>query len=151
MPWQFWKKQKKSPLSPPPHAPTNSTPPLIQEFTCNNLKLSPCEQCGACCSFFLVSVLADEINDIEGGFVPLAMTGCTSTNEHYMMGTETNTPRCCALQGFVGAEVSCSIYENRPSGCRKFLRAWANGQDATGNFLCDKARAAFGLQPFSQY
>lgn len=83
--------------------------------------------------------------------MPLPMTGCSRTNKHYMMGTETNTPRCCALLGVVGTKVSCTIYENRPSGCRSFLRSWEHGQDAEGNFLCDKARAAFGMQPFEQY
>jgi len=65
-----------------------------------------------------------------------------------MKGTEMHHPRCHALQGTIGSRVSCLIYANRSSTCRNFTRSWENN---IGNTLCDKARAVFGLEPFSQY
>lgn len=108
----------------------------------------PCEACGACCAFFLVSFPDTEADDVEGGLVPLALSGRTDDTRRFMNGTEKNTPRCIALQGVIGVGVTCTIYENRPTTCRRFIRSW---EDGNGNFLCDKARTVFGLQPFSQY
>jgi len=108
----------------------------------------PCETCGACCAFFLVSFPSSEADDVEGGFVPVAMSSRKNDSERFMNGTDMRNHRCTALQGVVGVQVKCSIYENRPTGCRKFARSW---EGDSGNFLCDKARSIFGLQPFSQY
>lgn len=46
---------------------------------------------------------------------------------------KTENSRCVALEGKVGACVSCKIYESRPEACRKFL---------PGSFLCLEARKA---------
>ena len=108
----------------------------------------PCETCGACCAMFLVSFPNSEADDVEGGFVPLVLSGRRDDTRRYMSGTELKHPRCIALQGVVGVGVTCTIYEKRPTTCHNFLRSW---EDGNGNFLCDKARSVFGLQPFSQY
>lgn len=76
------------------------------------------------------------------------MSGLLNCFQRFMKGTETISPRCIALEGHVGFNVRCSIYEHRPSTCRNFRLSWENN---TGNILCDRARAVFGLQPFSQY
>ena len=114
----------------------------------HRLRVHPCESCGACCAFFLVSFPSSESDDIAGGSVPHGMSDRCSETKRFMNGTETRNPRCIALQGVVGSRVFCSIYENRPTICRAFNRSWENN---SGNMLCDRARAVFGLQPFSQY
>lgn len=114
----------------------------------NTVRPSPCVKCGACCAFFLVAFPACEIDKAMGGIVPRHMTQSFPTAKRSMKGTKGHHPRCIALEGDVGVKVKCSIYENRSSVCRDFKFSWENGD---GNFLCDRARSAFGLQPFLQY
>lgn len=76
------------------------------------------------------------------------MCGTLADSRRFMKGTETKQPRCAALDGFIGTLVRCRIYQTRPSTCRNFMRSWESG---VGNFLCDRARAAYGFQVFSQY
>ncbi len=61
-----------------------------------------------------------------------------------MLGTNCKSPRCISLEGEVGSEVKCTIYEQRSSPCREFEASWVDGQVNTD---CDAARAAFGLLP----
>lgn len=61
-----------------------------------------------------------------------------------MKGTETNPVHCTALDGVVGSQVSCRIYENRPSTCREFDILDEQGQL---NEACTRARAHYGLPP----
>ena len=109
---------------------------------------SQCQACGACCAFFRVMFPSCEINNNKTTAVPISMTHPYDVSQSIMNGTELKFPRCNALRGDVGFKVSCSIYLNRPSTCRDFKRSWKKN---TGNHKCDKARAAYGLQPFSQY
>ena len=51
-------------------------------------------------------------------------------------------PRCVALQGEIGKQVACAIYELRPSTCREFNVLEADG---TPNERCLKLRAQAGL------
>jgi Fe-S-cluster containining protein len=44
--------------------------------------------------------------------------------------------RCLALRGAVGRDVSCAIYNDRPSPCRRVQ---------PGDALCERYRAAHGL------
>ncbi len=169
MSWKFWEKYSK-PSPDPAFGPVKisnaagaSLPLILPDISgllqtteaafqlatgSHGKAVHPCEFCGACCAFFLVSFPSGETDDREGGFVPLCMSGCSSETKRFMHGTETGRPRCIALQGVVGTRVSCSIYDKRPTTCRAFNRSWEND---TGNTLCDRARSVFGLQPFSQY
>ena len=62
-----------------------------------------------------------------------------------MQGTEQKTGnRCIALQGKVGQQVRCTIYENRPSPCRNFQAAYEHG---IPNKRCNEARMAHQLKP----
>lgn len=56
-------------------------------------------------------------------------------------------PKCVALKGQVGELAFCSIYENRPSPCRKFEASYENGVQ---NKRCDEARRAHGLKPLTK-
>ncbi|MEE4240861.1 MAG: YkgJ family cysteine cluster protein [Desulfopila sp.] len=109
---------------------------------------SQCQKCGACCAFFRVSFPGNETDSNVHGCIPVDLTVFCDEARRSMKGTETRNPRCIALHGQVGTQVSCTIYLNRPSCCRTFFQSWENG---TGNTLCDKARAVFGMQPFSQF
>lgn len=151
MSWKFWKKSEKSNFVDEAKSLQTSfgSEIILPLDSCNRIEnANACQCCGACCAFYLVSFPAHETDNIAGGLVPVAMSGLSKETLRFMNGTETKTPRCNALRGFVGTRVTCAIYENRPSTCRKFIRSWENG---VGNFLCDKARMSFGLQEFSQY
>ncbi|WP_363321029.1 YkgJ family cysteine cluster protein [Desulfobacula sp.] len=112
------------------------------------MKISPCETCGACCAFSLVSFPDFEVDNIINGFVPVDMTSLFKDSRRFMKGTDTRNHRCIALEGKVGFCVKCLIYEHRPSTCREFNISWENN---IGNFLCDRSREFFGLQSFSKY
>ena len=45
---------------------------------------------------------------------------------------------CLALRGTIGDEVTCAIYADRPSPCRRVQ---------AGDESCERSRAAFGLAP----
>lgn len=102
---------------------------------------NPCYTCGACCASFRVSFYWGESTDAADGFVPVELTEKVHHNLLCMKGTNSNTPRCIALRGEVGEQVSCAIYEQRPSTCREFN---AYELDGTPNMRCFKLR---GISP----
>jgi Fe-S-cluster containining protein len=57
-----------------------------------------------------------------------------------MAGTGAVSPRCAALAGTVGKQVTCTQYARRPSPCRELQ---------PGEAKCNRARAAHGLPPLA--
>ena len=53
-----------------------------------------------------------------------------------MSGTNRTEPRCVALRGNVGSNVSCEIYDSRPSPCQEFQ---------VGGELCLRSRQKHGV------
>lgn len=104
---------------------------------------SPCLSCGACCAHFRVSFYAGECQSV-GGLVPDELVVPISPHLVAMRGTELKPVRCVALEGEVGCQVSCRVYESRSSTCREFSTSWEDGEH---NPHCDAARAAYGLPP----
>lgn len=101
--------------------------------------VSACLDCGACCATFRVSFYWAEAED-GGGTVPLALTEKLDAFQRCMRGTWAPAPRCAALQGEVGREVSCRIYPLRPSPCHAVEE---------GSLQCQRARQHHGLPPLS--
>jgi Fe-S-cluster containining protein len=97
--------------------------------------MSACQSCGACCASFRVDFSCHEGED-AGGSVPAGLTVEVNTQLLRMRGTDHSPPRCAALTGQVGRQVSCGIYEWRSSPCREFCE----GSDA-----CERARQRHGL------
>ncbi|WP_218821846.1 hypothetical protein, partial [Staphylococcus aureus] len=56
-----------------------------------------------------------------------------------MAGTNQKNPRCIALQGTIGEQVSCGMYELRSTSCKEVQVADAQ---------CNKARIAHNMIPF---
>ncbi len=106
----------------------------------------PCMTCGACCNYYKVQFhhsecLSDSLS------VPIDLTYPVLVSDNLVMkGTYKKDPRCVALKGVIGEEVTCSIYEQRPSCCRNFTASFEDGQQ---NFRCDQARLAKGLSPLT--
>jgi uncharacterized protein len=109
---------------------------------------SPCQKCGACCATFRVPVASAEIEGTPGGTVPRCDTDILKNGRHFMRGSGTKGGRCVALEGRIGKNVSCRIYDRRPTGCRNFAGSWEPGQN---NGLCNRARSIHGLTTLSQF
>jgi Fe-S-cluster containining protein len=93
----------------------------------DSLTANPCQTCGACCASFRVSFYWGETDDAPGGTVPAQFTEAVSPQLCCMKGTVSKPVRCVALEGEVGRQVSCRIYEKRPSPCREFDALEADG------------------------
>ncbi len=110
------------------------------------MEVTPCLTCGACCATFRVSFYWSETDPSVGGITPAAYTAPISAHLVAMLGTDCASPHCIALQGEVGKQVSCRIYEQRSSTCRQFDYS---GFQGIHNPVCDKARQHHGLSPLS--
>ncbi len=104
--------------------------------------LNPCLSCGACCAFYRASFHWSEANDAIGGTVPVEMTSDLNEFRRVMKGTDQKNPRCIALEGEIGVNVRCKIYDLRPSICRAFPVSWEN---RVPDDMCERARVAWGL------
>lgn len=105
---------------------------------------TPCTTCGACCATYRVTFLRTELDDSPGGCVPALLTEPIDDHGVCMRGTQAHPPRCIALEGIVGLQVSCAIYGRRPTPCRAFAREAASGH---GDMNCGDARRLHGLPP----
>lgn len=93
-----------------------------------------CASCGACCAFYRVSFYW-----AEGESIPNQMVENLTPVYSCMSGTNLKQPRCVALEGEIGQQVSCTIYPLRSSSCKEVQ---------VGDNQCSKARFAHGLIPF---
>lgn len=98
--------------------------------------INPCQECGACCSFFRVSFHWIETSDANENPVPSTLVQSLGENMVCMNGTNQNNPKCTSLVGEVGVKVACGIYKNRSSSCKELQ----SGEDK-----CNQARLSFGL------
>ena len=105
---------------------------------------NPCLTCGACCAYYRASFYWAEADDETPGGVPVSLTRKLNEHRRVMIGSEGSKPRCIALEGTIGEQVYCTIYERRSSVCREFEASWSNGKR---NERCDAARIAWGLPP----
>lgn len=92
-----------------------------------------CQKCGACCSFFRVSLHWLEAEDKK---IPQQILEKKDSHLYCLKGTSQKNPKCQALCGKVGEEVACSIYNKRPDVCREVL---------AGSEQCIKARTHWKL------
>jgi len=105
-----------------------------------------CVRCGACCvsdydAVDYVHLNQDDLNRLDPDEYDFyvytdATYGRTQCSMQTARDSQDNC-RCKALEGTVGKQVSCAIYDRRPKVCRRF---------AAESFACDSARkAAFGV------
>lgn len=103
-----------------------------------------CISCGACCVTYRVLFLRHELDCEPGGWVPTALTESISNCGVRMRCTGDNPTRCLELVGTPGVDVSCAIYDRRPSPCRAFAPEAGAG---SGDAACGDARRLHGLPP----
>ncbi|CAB1207352.1 YkgJ family cysteine cluster protein [Acinetobacter bouvetii] len=95
-----------------------------------------CLSCGACCAYFRVSFYW-----AEGLAMPKHYTEPVNAVYSCMTGTNQKSPRCIALKGEIGQQVSCGMYEARSSSCKEVQIA---------DEQCNKARKAHNMIAFIQ-
>lgn len=115
----------------------STEPPVV-------LTINPCLTCGACCASFRCSFYWGETDAHLAGSVPVELTDEITPFRRAMKGTLGPQVRCIALEGEIGACVSCTIYAQRSSTCRDFTYS---GYEGIQNERCDDARARHGLPP----
>ena len=105
-----------------------------------------CMSCGACCCNPEQNreISYVEYVEVEGRDKlrrePSLLQKLTFTNEKgeiHMRLVGVNQ-RCCALEGRLGEQVACTIYELRPGGCRRVK---------PGDSWCKKLRVERGIDP----
>ena len=111
-----------------------------------------CTSCGACCSYFAREPAKIQA-DGPAADDPSLSYWHDSTHENKWPDGDSETvdlstqvmkthrlgewPACIALQGEIGREVGCAIYETRPDHCRRF---------EPGSLMCLAARAWAGIK-----
>ncbi|TCB49362.1 YkgJ family cysteine cluster protein [Acinetobacter sp. ANC 4779] len=93
-----------------------------------------CLSCGACCAYFRVSFYW-----AEGLAMPDHYTQPVTAVYSCMTGTHQKSPRCIALTGEIGKQVSWGMYQARSSSCKEVKIA---------DEQCNKARRAYTMIPF---
>jgi Fe-S-cluster containining protein len=91
---------------------------------------SPCQACGACCSYSRNWPRFTIEDDAALDLIPAQFV-----NER-LSGMRCDGERCSALTGKVGVATACGIYAVRPEVCRTCM---------PGDAECAMARRRFGL------
>ncbi len=109
-------------------------------ITSPDAPIPDCLTCGACCaSFVCVDVASDNAVSAKDCW---DITKCGKsgqfTVDRFIKRKETDFS-CTALEGEIGENVSCRVYENRPRMCRQF---------EAGSDRCHAVRRAYGIEAF---
>ena len=92
--------------------------------------VSPCQDCGACCSYSANWPRFSIEDDAALALIPEHLVNARQS------GMRCDGDRCCALAGKVGVATSCTIYAVRPEVCRTCM---------PGDLECAMARRSYGL------
>jgi uncharacterized protein len=103
----------------------NSEPAVHSDSAC-----SPCQACGACCSYSSNWPRFTIEDDAALDLIPEKFV-----NDR-LSGMRCDGDRCSALSGKVGVATACGIYTLRPEVCRTCM---------PGDAECDMARRRHGL------
>jgi hypothetical protein len=91
---------------------------------------SPCQACGACCSYSSSWPRFSTEDDCDLDLIPPRLVNARAS------GMRCDGDRCAALKGRIGVATSCAIYAMRPAVCRTCM---------PGDVECTMARRRFGL------
>ena len=126
----------------PPQLLTHSLSNTVENnvITPEDTPIPDCMTCGACCaSFVCVDVVPDNsISSKDCWEITREGEKGEYTVDRYIKRKEEDFS-CTALEGTIGENVSCRVYEDRPRMCRKF---------ESGSDRCHAVRRAYGLEPF---
>jgi Fe-S-cluster containining protein len=92
---------------------------------------SPCQACGACCSYSANWPRFTTEDDAALDLIPETFVNAG------LSGMRCDGDRCSALSGRIGISTACKIYAMRPEVCRTCM---------PGDAECDMARRRHGLK-----
>ena len=102
-------------------------------------EIPECLTCGACCaSLICVGVRPGEDGDSSDQWEIVSDSDDGLVVDVFLK-RDPETLACTALDGVIGEQVACRIYESRPSMCHHF---------EAGSDRCHAIRRAYGLEPF---
>ena len=102
----------------------------MSERMSEDLDVSPCQSCGACCAYSSNWPRFTIEEDAALDLIPPELV-----NDR-LSGMRCDGDRCCALDGEIARAVACRIYAIRPEVCRTCM---------PGDAECAMARRKFGL------
>jgi Fe-S-cluster containining protein len=109
-------------------------------ITTADAPIPDCMTCGACCAALpCVGVRPNEQIAAEDYWVIVVEGENGEITVDRFMRRNSETFVCTALDGTIGEQVSCRVYEERPRICHLF---------EAGSDKCHALRRAFGLEPF---
>ncbi len=99
-----------------------------------------CQTCGACCTSMLCVGVRPSENVAAEDYWDITAAGANGeiTVDRFLR-RDGETGACVALEGTIGEQVSCRIYEQRPRICHQF---------EAGSDKCHALRRAYGIEPF---
>ena len=97
---------------------------------------SPCQACGACCSYSPNWPRFTTEDDAALDLIPEKFVNET------LSGMRCDGDRCSALSGKIGVATACGIYAVRPEVCRTCM---------PGDVECGMARRRHGLPALTQF
>lgn len=126
----------------PPQILTHNLSNTVENnvITPKDKAIPDCMTCGACCASFVCVDVAPEN--------PISKEDCweitdKGKSDEYIVDKYIKRKEedfsCTALEGTIGENVSCRVYEDRPRMCRQF---------EAGSDRCHAVRRAYGLEPF---
>ena len=95
---------------------------------------SPCQNCGACCSYSPDWPRFSLEDDAALARIPPALVAASGS------GMRCIGDRCAALTGEIGKATACTIYDARPDVCRTCQ---------PGDEECNMARVKHGMPPIA--
>ena len=107
----------------PPPSIIAASPEIREEYA------AKCQRCGLCCRHPLIkadgpiTANSDLTYQATERIIYRWWHGYEQTDEetgYWMRRTFRKKSRCIALSGTLGRNVTCSIYDDRPSACRSF-------------------------------
>lgn len=123
----------------PPQILTDGLSNTVAEnvITPPDAPIPDCMTCGACCAASPCIGVSPTENVPEEDFWEITADGGIVVDRFLKRTDETFS--CVALEGVIGEQVSCRIYEHRPRACRLF---------EAGSDKCRALRRAYGIEPF---
>lgn len=126
----------------PPQILTNDLSFTVADniITPADAPIPDCMTCGGCCAAFVnINVKPDNpIASKDCWEVTKATKNGEIVTDRFIKRKETDFS-CVGLEGKIGENVSCRLYENRPRSCRAF---------EAGSDRCHAVRRAYGIEPY---
>ena len=97
-----------------------------------------CVTCGVCCDLYAVVPMDFPESERLGEYIEVTADGEPNVVIDRLVKRDLTHGRCSHLQGELGREIGCSVYERRPSVCRAF---------EAGSDKCHEYRRMYGIDP----